>query len=358
MTDLGTIIVRRLEDVTGLVEGRLRYDDGSPVLGAVLHEWLGAARPGPTGPSSLIDADGKYPRARLFEGQSMLVFELKGAAGWPAAKAKLDKPYGAPFIAEFLFAPVDVTPGRTITRDVTLPRGKLVTLPVTFKGREQTGLALKLVVDLGQAKLVRTWFDMRPVEGPVQITNLPAGNTVVQLIAAGVGYRGYREIAEGKLAEGVMFDPADAGTIAVKLPKGQVPAEGRVGVKAYPAALAWLEEPVRGLHSNFFPIPGWGVEPGKAAPTHKVLDDGTVVLLGLAPGKYLVKRDDGESGKAVAVEVQAGKEALVQLPGDEKARTQPATSTRPGASVALGIRGTATASACASAGRWRRPRRC
>ena len=77
--------------------------------------------------------------------------------------------------------------------------------------------------------------------------------------------------------------------------------------------MLWREKPVRGLGSDYVPIPGMGVSSGKAAPTERVPEDGTILLLGLAPGRYVVRVQGNEPAEPVTVEVHSGKTTRAKL---------------------------------------------
>ena len=84
-TDLGRIVLQRLDDASGWVTGRVLYDDGAPALGAALVDDLFETTP--------VKADGTF-RTRLPAGEGLLVVDLNGAAAWPGARAD-DSPHPA-----------------------------------------------------------------------------------------------------------------------------------------------------------------------------------------------------------------------------------------------------------------------
>lgn len=334
-TDLGRIVLQRLEDATGVVAGRVLYDDGMPAIGAVL---VGDGfEKTPVGP------DGKYS-VRLFAGKGTVVIDLAAAVGWPRAAANIGR-RGVPWGADTILAAANVPAGGTVKLDIVLPRKKIIDLGVDFRAAKKTSVSMTVAVELDRCRLVRTWFSPQSGPGIIRIPHLPSGPTTVSLYAANMGYRSCQAVAESKLKDGLVFDPSVTGklTVAVVDRGGKAVKGVRLGVRS--ELMAWLAKPVRGLRSDYFPISGHGMAPGKDARMQRELADGTHELTGLAPGAYIVRATGSATGKPVRAQVEAGKSTPVKVVvethdnAETPAATQPATT--PAGSEGVSVTGRA-----------------
>lgn len=304
-TDLGRIVLQRLEDATGVVAGRVLYDDGTPAIGAVLV--------GDGFDKTPVGSDGKYS-VRRFAGKGTVVVDLAAASGWPAAAANMDR-LGAPWGADRILATADVPAGGTVKLDIVLPRKKVIDLAVDFRAKKKTSVNMTVAVELDRYRLVRTWFSPETDPGIIRIPNLPSGPTTVSLHAANMGYRACQAVAESKLKDPLVFDPSVTGKLTVRTVDPTGKAVKGVRLSASSELMAWLK-PVRGLRSNYFPISEYDMASGKTVRVQRELADGTHELTGLAPGAYIVQAtgETGEvSAKPLRAQVQAGKTTSIKL---------------------------------------------
>jgi hypothetical protein len=300
-TDLGRIVLQRFEDATGVVEGRVLYDDGTPAIGAVLV--------GNGFDKTPVGTGGRYS-VRLPAGKGTVVVDMETAVGWPRTAADIGR-HGTSWQKETIQAPVQVPAGGTVKLDIVLPRKKLIDLPVDFRGTEKAGLSITLVVELDRCRLVRVWSSPKADPGIIRILHLPSGPTTVSLHAAGLGYRCCQAVPQSKLKDGLVFDPSVKGTITVRtLDRSGKVAKG-VRLKVLSEPMAWRDEP---------------------ASMQRVLDDGTIEFTGLGPGVYIVQAtgETGETSAApVKVQVQAGKNTPVQMTVDTDEAVEAPSATQP-----------------------------
>ena len=300
-TDFGRIVLQRLEDATGVVAGRVLYDDGTPAIGAVLV--------GDGFQKTPVGANGKYS-VRRFAGKGTVVIDLAAAVGWPHTAANVDR-LGAPWGTDTILADANVPAGGTVKHDIILPRKKIIDLGVDFRAAKKTSLSMTIVVELDRCRLVRTWSSPEAGPGIIRIPNLPSGATTVSLHAANMGYRSCQAVAESKLKDGLVFDPSVTGKLTVRtVDRGGKAVKG-VRLSVCSELMAWLAEPVRGLRSNYFPISG--VDVVTTLQVKRELADGTHELTGLAPGAYIVQATGFDACRPVRAQVQAGKTTTVKM---------------------------------------------
>lgn len=130
-TDLGDIILVTEEQGTGWVEGHILFDDGTPALGATIIGDFFDKIP--------IRADGSF-RRQLPIGQLKVAIDISGVPLWPRSNLGTDV---SSYIGRFslarqwsdtLFLPLDIKPGETIQRDITIPLATLGNVEIKWLG--------------------------------------------------------------------------------------------------------------------------------------------------------------------------------------------------------------------------------
>ncbi len=301
-TDLGQIVVKRLEDAAGWVEGRVLYDDGTPALGTEL------GSDGPIGGATAVGAEGAY-RIQLMVGENAVDFKLSLAPGWPASAA-FTKEYGGLrglVVRQYdlIVAPVEVKAGKTISHDVVLRRKPLRKLTLNWNGDPEEKLFIGVIVDMKNYRQIRR-FPFARVEGEqIELAHLGSGPAMVSVFAE--DFFGYREIGAGVDDAAVTFDPDKAGFIEVQTvcPDGTPPE--RVWVNAKPASLTPIG-PVRGLrsHRSMFNMVRSLIQPsGQTSAEQK-----TSVRAACSPGRYVLTAQ-ANPATAQTVEVKSGQTTKV-----------------------------------------------
>jgi len=303
LTDLGTFQLKREEEVYGWVEGTLKYDDGSPVLGASAHgTGVGvstATTMQPTGfRGARIGRDGQF-RVRIPAGWHDVIFDLNGAAGWmggsqqrSAFRQKFQPDSGF----ERLTVRVRIEAGKTIQRDLMLRRTKEKRkLNIKWKVPGAERVYVTTVVASDGIRLTKTvWAlsadDSGPKEPAFRLDNVPAGRCTVVLRANGDPYFTLKTVDTSQPEPTVEFDSADSRMLAVRVsgPDGK-PLRG-LGLNVS-TRLAGQLLGVCGI------APVAGGQPIRSEPKHRALrelDDGTMVVSSLGPGKYSVTVTNGD----------------------------------------------------------------
>ena len=198
------VFMTRFEDAFGWVQGRLIYDDGGPVLGAVVPESYTRADP--------VDGEGRY-RIRMPAGPGFVIAGLDGAFRWNHALAELEADSGLPVRSdqahqESLLLPVEVEAGTTIQADAALP----LTTRRTIRLRGVQRPDISILVDTGEgfyiagthgaatSNLGDPAFVVTPpyryrgtfretAPGEIEAVGVPLGATFVAV--HGEGFRGY-----------------------------------------------------------------------------------------------------------------------------------------------------------------------
>jgi len=300
-TDLGQIVVQRLEDATGWVEGRVLYDDGMPALGTEL------GSDGPMG-ATAVGAEGDF-RFHLMAGENAVDFNLSQAPGWPASAAFMEE-YKGPsgFVMrpyDSIAARVEVKPGKTISHDVVLPRKALRNLTLHWKGDPEKTPFIGVIVDMKDYQQIRRYPSGLVKGEQIELPHLGTGSTVVSVYAK--DFFGYREVGAGVDDAAVTFDPNKAGFIEVRTvcPDGTPPE--RVWVNARPASLAPIG-PVRGLRSG---RSVFNMVRGLIWPRGQTSDDQkTSVRAACSPGRYVITAQ-ADPDTAQTVEVKTGQTTKV-----------------------------------------------
>ena len=300
-TDLGRIIVQRLEDATGWVEGRVLYDDGTPALGTEL------GSDGPMG-ATAVGAEGDF-RFHLMAGQNAVDFNLSQASGWPSSAAFAEEykgPHG--FVVrpyDSIVAPVEVKPGKTISHDVVLPRKPLRKLTLNWKGDPEKALFIGVIVDMKDYRQIRRYPFARVQGEQIEMPHLGTGPTVVSVYAK--DFFGYREVGAGVDDAAVTFDPNKAGIIEVQTERPDGTPPERVWVNAGPASLTPIG-PIRGLDSrrSMFNMQRSLIQPsGQTSAEQK-----TSVRAACSPGRYVLTAQ-ANPATAQTVEVKSGQTTKV-----------------------------------------------
>ena len=297
-TDLGRIVLQSEAETVGTVVGKITYDDGTPALGAAIVGEYFSETP--------VKIDGSFA-TRLPAGEGAILITLKGAAGWPEWRTQ-----GVTPVDEKIIAPVTVIPGKTVTKNIILPRKKLGELAVKWKGEGVPAVSFLMAVEIGEYRLVRSGYWRGGKGGGFKITQVPPGAKVLQVNAPGVGYRACRSVAAGEAAT-MTFDPSVVGSMLVRPVSAKGEAVKGVKVELVHAEMAWLK-PVHMLRGRYRPISGMGgLHFGKAVKTTETRPDGAVVFTHLAPGEYIVRTQRTGLAKPKSAKVKAGQRTKVNL---------------------------------------------
>jgi hypothetical protein len=300
-TDFGDIILATEEQGTGWVQGRILFDDGTPALGAgIIGDYFKLVP---------VKADGSF-RRQLPIGKLQVAIDISGAPLWP--RSGVSSNFGRTNLAEQwddkLFLPLDVKPGETIQRDISIPLATLGKVEVKWMGDpDPSGLFYALAVRIGDA-----FYSCRPPSRSLSspemfkdpVTDVPAGHRIVILRTS--EYGGYQESRSGERNSVFTFDPSQAGSVSgtVKFSTG-APAGG-VRVELLHPLLAELG-PVRDMRSTF------GMRPGAKPGSTKSAQDGSFRFPRVAPGRYVVSAASSGDSVRRSVEVSKGEETLMQL---------------------------------------------
>jgi protocatechuate 3,4-dioxygenase beta subunit len=284
-TDLGDIVLATAAAVTGWVEGRVLYDDGTPALGAELVV-EGVLR------GKAVAADGGF-RHQVPAGEAQLAFDLRGLPRWPRSGFRPDNPAPeraggyARFAEDILHIALQVPAGTTVRKDITIPISDLGNVEVKWHGDPAGETPYwKVFVERDSAVFAFRTYPMRAHAGlpqaPQELKELdvPTGLRTVMLRTK--DYCGWREGKAGSKDDVFEFDPAEAGVLAGTVTGlGDAPTQ-EASVELQHPSLAAVGM-VRGLRSTM------GVGPDGIVGYSKIAADGTFQFPHVAPGQYLVR---------------------------------------------------------------------
>lgn len=330
LNDLGTFRLKREEDVYGWVEGTLKYDDGSPVLGAMTNGTaIGISTNGNMQPRGFRGASvgqtGQY-RVRMPAGTHELTFDLTSAAGWMGANSK-------PVSFRHRFHPdggfdqltvrVNIEAGKTIKRDMVLKRTQEKRkLNIKWDLPETERVNVTTVVESDGIRLTKTVWgpsgDDSDVKTPViKLDSVPEGHCTVILRTHTGPYFMVKTVDTTQPEPTVEFDSDDCSQLAIRVsgPDGE-PLRGLgLSVTTYAAGQlvgACVINPA---------MPG---QPDYNKPAHRAfhqLDDGTMVVSGLGQGDYSVSITNGEWKHEHTVTLGKDAGAIIEWTLDEKGKS-------------------------------------
>ncbi len=303
LTNLGTFRLKREDEVYGWVEGTLKYDDGSPVLGAVSDGLaVGVSTATTMQPMGFrgarIGQDGRF-RIRIPAGWHDLIFDLTNAAGWMGGsqnRSSFRPKYPPDGGFERLTARISIEAGKTIQRDLVLRRPKENRkLDIKWKVPDAERVFVTTVVAADGIRLTKTVWprsegDSGSNEPTFQLDDVPAGRCTVVLRTNGDPYFALKTVDTSQPEPTVEFDSAESSKLAVRLST----QDGT---------------PLRGLGLNVSTrlagqllgvcvvSPVTDRQPIRSERKHRALrelDDGTMIVSGLGLGNYIVTVTNGD----------------------------------------------------------------
>ena len=226
-TDLGTIRLKRIEELYGWVEGTLKYDDGTPAIGATTNgvgvgvSTMTTMHPNGFDSSGTVGQDGKY-RVRLPASQHYLAFDLLNAAGWQlqdkhvALRRFREFTPDTPF--ERLELKVDIEAAKTLKRDIILKRPKRKRpLKVAWNVPNVEQVYLSAIVDAGSYRLLKTVSEYQQDVAETEFQYVPEGKCTIAFFSASPAYFALVPVDMTRPAPTVKFDIANSSTIAVRV---------------------------------------------------------------------------------------------------------------------------------------------
>jgi|GEM_PF-1833751 len=302
--DLGDIVLVPEAEGTGWVEGRILFDDGTPVLGAAPIE--------DDFTREQVGADGGF-RMKLPVGEGMVAVELAGAPLWPRSSAPATNdmvvmgwwwPWSlATEWNDKIYVPVDVPPDQTVTKNITVPRSALGDVRVSWLGDPDARLSLKLFVKNGD-QFFACCSPLEPIRTGSEITEVPSGERTVILQAG--DYCGYKEVANREQHTLFSFDPAQTGTVSGRvLGSNRTPIEKAI-VELYHPAFARFGR-ITGLRGTMV------VEPTGRVSWAKTAEDGSFQFPRVEPGQYGIRLSPPAISDECAITVEPREETAVEL---------------------------------------------
>ena len=315
-TDLGTLKLQRIEDVYAWIEGTLKYDDGSSVIGATNHgladgvSSMGTMMPRGFKGAGRIGQDGTF-RVRLPAKRHYVAFDLSNAAGWHLQHPDVELPTYRQFRGDTPFERLEIwadpKPGETLKRDIVLKRSrKKRPLTVSWKIPKAEMVYVTATVENNNYRLTKT-IPVSNEKSQVQFTYVPEGHCTVVLFATGAPYFGVKSVNASKAKAEVSFDASKSTSLAVRvLDENGKPLRGLgLSVSAH-----------FGRHQStvcrVYPLSHGTKRDGVPASLEE-REDGTMIVRALAPDAYTVEVTNGQWKQQQTVSLRkAGAMALLE----------------------------------------------
>ena len=301
ISEVETLVLKKETDEFGWVEGRILYEDGTPVRGAVIAEFGGPQ----------VDADGQF-RQRMKQGRQEIPINLNNSRGGSLSEGAW---VGLGPSNSRVMAAVDVKPGQTIKPVIRVPRNPTGRLKVSWNAEFVDGAHLYLEVEAGNLTYRRV-VSVKANEKSHTFEKLPSGRRMVRLNR----WNGKRLQLVGVLAANA---PVKNGLQELKLDATNV---GTFAMRVFDADHRPVDDVEFSLAINLGPktvhLIGWrGVdgprlrnEPKNKRPTTvRRLNDGTLVVTNLQAGHYSLTAKRDKWSDTANFNIKAGGGAMIEF---------------------------------------------